>query len=186
MFQVAGKFSHYRVSGKTNLWACYIRTIKTLRLLPVSIPNTKLCIIQSTKELTNIFPQPSAWQLRPSACVQNFHQKPQPTGQTGGRFLLTLPVSILSLTLLQTKDKNPMANVGFEVLAAVVLKSFVFWDLTPCSLLRVCLTYALTLVSSSAYSSILKMEATCSSDTFGWLSMGYMALYPRKQKSSYG
>jgi hypothetical protein len=30
-----------------------------------------------------------------------------------------------------------MEHVGFEVLTAVVMKSFVFWDKTPCSPLKV-------------------------------------------------
>jgi hypothetical protein len=29
-----------------------------------------------------------------------------------------------------------LAYVGFEVLTAVVMKSFFFWDKTPCSLLK--------------------------------------------------
>jgi hypothetical protein len=28
-------------------------------------------------------------------------------------------------------------NVVFEVLTSVVMKSFIFWDITPCSLLKV-------------------------------------------------
>jgi hypothetical protein len=43
--------------------------------------------------------------------------------------------------------------VGFEVLTAVVMKSTVFWDITP----------AFMLVSCPSYSSTLKMEAICSS-----------------------
>jgi hypothetical protein len=79
-------------------------------------------------------------------------------------------------------------NVGFEVLTAVVMKSTIFWDIKPCSPLKVnrrfWRTYRLhfqgqriglarnqlyfppdfTLVSCSAYSSTLKMEAICSSE----------------------
>jgi hypothetical protein len=68
--------------------------------------------------------------------------------------------------------------VGFEVLTAVVMKSNIFWDITPCSPLQVnrhfggtyrlhlfCLPSAFTLVSCSAYSSTLKIEAICSSET---------------------
>jgi hypothetical protein len=57
--------------------------------------------------------------------------------------------------------------VGFEVLTAVVMKSTIFWDITPCSPLKVklCLPLAFTLVSCSAYSSTLKMLAICSSET---------------------
>jgi hypothetical protein len=52
------------------------------------------------------------------------------------------------------------------------LKSSVFRDITPCSSLKVnrrfgklCLPPAFTLFSCSAYSSILKIEATCSDET---------------------
>jgi hypothetical protein len=73
-----------------------------------------------------------------------------------------------------------MYNVEFEVLRAVVLKSTIFWDITPCSPLKVnrrfggtyrkawwqaSLQHALTLVSCSAYFSTLKMEAICFSET---------------------
>jgi hypothetical protein len=62
----------------------------------------------------------------------------------------------------------------------VVTKSFIFWDITPrsplkinrhfggtyfCALWALCLPRALTLVSCTAYSSTLTMEATCSSET---------------------
>jgi hypothetical protein len=69
-------------------------------------------------------------------------------------------------------------NVGFEVLTAVVMKCTIFWYIAPCSPLKVnrrfrgtcllhllCLPHAFTLVSYSAYSSALKMEAMCSSET---------------------
>jgi hypothetical protein len=84
--------------------------------------------------------------------------------------------------------------VGFEVFTAVVVKSFIFWDMTPCSPLifnrRFGRTYHLhlqgrrisqaalpatcfTLVSSLNCSLILKMEAIYSSETsldFQWTS----------------
>jgi hypothetical protein len=64
----------------------------------------------------------------------------------------------------------------------VVMKNFIFWDITPCSRLKVKPTFqrnqgescwqgefsfppSFTLVSCWAYSSTLKMEATCSSET---------------------
>jgi hypothetical protein len=54
----------------------------------------------------------------------------------------------------------------FEVLAAVVMKSTIFWDITPCSPLKVnrrfgelCLPPAFTMVSCLAYYSALKMDA---------------------------
>jgi hypothetical protein len=79
--------------------------------------------------------------------------------------------------------------VGFEVLTAVVKESSIFWDITPCSPLKVNWSFRGTyrfhlqdrrisraryqwesrwqakLVSCSAYSSTLKMEALCSSET---------------------
>jgi hypothetical protein len=64
--------------------------------------------------------------------------------------------------------------VGFEVLTAVVMKSTIFWDITPCCPLKVNRrfggTYRLFSAcfhagSCSAYSSTLKMEAICSSET---------------------
>jgi hypothetical protein len=58
--------------------------------------------------------------------------------------------------------------VGFEMFTAVIMKSSIFWDITPYSPLKVnrrfgrthCLP-PVTLVSCLAYS-IVKMEATCS------------------------
>jgi hypothetical protein len=45
--------------------------------------------------------------------------------------------------------------VGFEVVTPVVVKNSVFWDITQCSPVK---------VSSAAFSSALKMEATCCSE----------------------
>jgi hypothetical protein len=63
--------------------------------------------------------------------------------------------------------------VGFEVLTAVVMKSTIFWDITPCSPLSVsrrfggtlCFPAVFTRVSCPAYFSNLKMGAICSSET---------------------
>jgi hypothetical protein len=83
---------------------------------------------------------------------------------------------------------NKRRIIGVEVLTAVVIKSAIFWDITPCSLLKVnrcfggtyCLHFqgrkicrersqvanrAFTQVSYSAYFSTLKMEAICCSET---------------------
>jgi hypothetical protein len=46
----------------------------------------------------------------------------------------------------------------------VIKKSTIFWDITPCSLL-LCLPPAFMLVSCMAYSSTLKIEVICSSET---------------------
>jgi hypothetical protein len=55
-------------------------------------------------------------------------------------------------------------SVEVEVLTAVVMKSSVFWDVTPCSPFIVIRRFRET-VFLLAYSSSLKMEATCSSET---------------------
>jgi hypothetical protein len=97
--------------------------------------------------------------------------------------------------------------VGFEVLTVVVMKSTIFWDITPCSPLKVnwrfgethCLQLqgrilsqarnqgeslapAFTLVSCSAYSLTLKMEAMFPQNV-DWLSTLCTALHSRRQFS---
>jgi hypothetical protein len=63
-----------------------------------------------------------------------------------------------------------MANLaGFEVLTTVIMKSSIFWGITPCSSskvndMKLCLPPAFALVSCSACSSTLKMEAKYSSE----------------------
>jgi hypothetical protein len=52
------------------------------------------------------------------------------------------------------KEQLLKQGVGFEVFTLVVRESAVFWGITLCSLLP-----AFTLVSSSAYSSTMKLEA---------------------------
>jgi hypothetical protein len=62
--------------------------------------------------------------------------------------------------------------IGVEVLTAVIMKSSIFWDIIPHSLLKVnqhvretfypCFAACFMLVSCLAYSSTLEMEATCS------------------------
>jgi hypothetical protein len=85
-----------------------------------------------------------------------------------------------------TSNLETVRLVGIEVLTAVVMKSTIFWDITPCSLLKVNRRFggtyrlhlqgrrtsrasnlppAFTLVSCSVHSSTLKMEAICSSET---------------------
>jgi hypothetical protein len=72
-------------------------------------------------------------------------------------------------------------GVGFEVITVLVMKSSIFWDIKPCNSWKInrrfgitCLHLqdrrifsptAFTVVSCSAYSSTLKMEAICSSET---------------------
>jgi hypothetical protein len=59
--------------------------------------------------------------------------------------------------------------IGFDVVTAVVMKSFISLDVTSCSLVKVNRRYKLVsclmLVSCLAYSSVLKMEATYFSET---------------------
>lgn len=91
------------------------------------------------------------------------------------------------------KKKN---DVGFEVLMAVVMKIYVFWDVTPCSLLKVNRCFQTTchlhlqswnaacfMIFCLAYSSTLKMNVTFLQNV-GWLLVEYIALYPRRQNSS--
>jgi hypothetical protein len=63
-----------------------------------------------------------------------------------------VPRFILSLS----GRKKKQTRVELEVLTAVVLKIFIFWDITPCS----------PVVSFLAYSSSLKMEVIHSSETW--------------------
>jgi hypothetical protein len=55
--------------------------------------------------------------------------------------------------------------IGSEVLTPVVMKSSIFWDITPGSPLKVCLPPAFTPVSCLTYSLNLKLEEKCSSET---------------------
>jgi hypothetical protein len=80
--------------------------------------------------------------------------------------------------------------IGFEVLIAGIMKSSVFWDITSCSLLEVnqhlgrpcrqksrALATCFMVVTFLTYSSILKMEATCSSEKsvdFHWTTRRYI------------
>jgi hypothetical protein len=89
------------------------------------------------------------------------------------------------------QGNNAVYNrIGFEVLTAVVMMCTIFWDITPCSQFKVSRSFGRTyrlhvqgrrisratnvkagdkqsrlLATCSAYSSTLKMEAICSSET---------------------
>jgi hypothetical protein len=92
-----------------------------------------------------------------------------------------------------TNQCNSMLNtickdVAFEALIAMTMKSSVFWDITPCSpvklnkrLLPCCLLHA-------SFSLGLLSDPDDGGDMFlrnvGWLSPHYTALYPRRQNSS--
>jgi hypothetical protein len=56
--------------------------------------------------------------------------------------------------------------VGFEVFTAVVMKSIIFWDMTPCSLLsfNLLVCHLLACWFAEPISSTLKMEAIRSSE----------------------
>jgi hypothetical protein len=60
--------------------------------------------------------------------------------------------------------KLGLSSVEFEVLTAVVMKSTAFWDMKSCSP-WLCLPPAFTRVYCLAYSSALKIETICSSET---------------------
>jgi hypothetical protein len=89
-------------------------------------------------------------------------------------------------TVLNTRFdiSNVEYLVGFEVLTAVIIKSAIFWDITPCRRLKVnvhfegkyrlhflgrritpVLATCFTLVTCLAYYSTLKVEVTCFSET---------------------
>jgi hypothetical protein len=57
-----------------------------------------------------------------------------------------------------TKCKTNPIYVRFEVLTAVIMKGSIFWDITPCSPLKVNRCFGGTYY-------FLKMEAVCSSET---------------------
>jgi hypothetical protein len=75
-----------------------------------------------------------------------------------------------------------MHYIGFDVLTAVVMKTFISLDVTSCSLVEVNRRYklvaCLTLVSCLDYSSVIKMEATNFSETFTFI--GLHAVLSRK------
>jgi hypothetical protein len=75
--------------------------------------------------------------------------------------------------------------VGFEVLTAVVMKNYIFWNITLCSPLQVaCRALLITCFKLIFFlvSSTMNLEMTCSSET----SVDFQrktALYSRRQKS---
>jgi hypothetical protein len=92
-------------------------------------------------------------------------------------YTYTSPNAFMLWCLIKHRDNFTL--VGFQILQALDVKSSVFCDITPCSLLKiirrfggiylidlqVLLATCLRLLSCLAYSSTLKMEATCSSET---------------------
>jgi hypothetical protein len=67
---------------------------------------------------------------------------------------------------MKRTDRQPTGYERFEVLAAVVMKRFLFWYITPCIPLKVIRRLKqVVAVSCLAYSSTLKMDVTFSSET---------------------
>jgi hypothetical protein len=117
--------------------------------------------------------------------------------QQNDRPLSLILFSVVGTRLPQTTDVgHPLVkwrmftNVGFKVITGVIMKSYIFWDITPCCPLKVnrcfgvtshfhlqgrrisptelSLPPAFTLVSCLAYSSTLKTETISSSETWFW------------------
>jgi hypothetical protein len=101
---------------------------------------------------------------------------------------LTVNTATIYFTIMLTSFKLQLRSVNsvrFEILTAVVIKSSIFWDISSCSLLKVnrrfggtcrlhlqgrrisqaLLATCFILVYCLDYSSTLKMEAKCSSET---------------------
>jgi hypothetical protein len=83
-------------------------------------------------------------------------------------------VSLPLIFIEQYAIQLTLNAVGFEVFTAVVMKSIIFWDMTPCSPLScnrrfggILLDTCLPAGSSRYYSSTLKMEAIRFSETSG-------------------
>jgi hypothetical protein len=77
----------------------------------------------------------------------------------------------------ERKEGDKVKLLGFEVLTSVVMRSSIFWDITPCGPLKVNRRFGGTprFFSCLTYSSTVMMEATCSSGS-GCLSTDYTAL----------
>jgi hypothetical protein len=71
-------------------------------------------------------------------------------------------------------------TAGFEVLTSVVMKSFIFWDITLCGLLEVNGILGEHVASIYRATSMKHVPLKC--DNF---STDYMALNPSKQNCSY-
>jgi hypothetical protein len=79
-----------------------------------------------------------------------------------------LPPYYVQIFTSATCSQTPfLIYVRFPVLIAVVMKSYIVWDIRPRSSDLTVPTACFTLVSYSGYSSTLKREATCSSETLG-------------------
>jgi hypothetical protein len=87
----------------------------------------------------------------------------------------------------KNKSVNILSWVGFEVFTAVVMKSVIFWDVTPCSLLsfnrRLGGTYRLHLLLATWFLNNF-FDPADGGDMFlrnvGCNSADYTALYPRR------
>jgi hypothetical protein len=66
-------------------------------------------------------------------------------------------------TELPIQSVNQLTDVGCENLVLLGRTSSIFWDIPPCSLLKI--KWSFGLVSCLPYSSTLKIKAICSSET---------------------
>jgi hypothetical protein len=93
-------------------------------------------------------------------------------------------VSILALTF-QTNNNN---KCKFEVLTAVVMKNYIFWETTPWSPLKVNRRFVLATCLHACLLLGLSFDPEDGGDIFlqnvGGFSTDYTALYPRRQNSS--
>jgi hypothetical protein len=105
------------------------------------------------------------------------------------------PLARISLKINTPHWNNKFAYAGFEVLTAVFMKSFVFWDIMPCSPLKVKWHFGRTLRSHHQDPKIIQArnehepgskqslrEVICFRNV-GWLSADYTTLYSRMQNS---
>jgi hypothetical protein len=68
-----------------------------------------------------------------------------------------------------------MVSGGFKVFTAVVMKSSIFWDILPCSLVKVNQYFLCGLQFNHEYGGNMFLW------NVSWLSSDYMALYCRRQ-----
>jgi hypothetical protein len=104
-------------------------------------------------------------------------------------------VSSMPLVVQLTYHHHPWRfftrYVGLKVLTAVVMKSFIFWDIMPCSPLAGLHPLSCFVLVSFLLGSHFNPEdgGDMYLQNVGWLSTNYMAIYPRRKKillSSYG
>jgi hypothetical protein len=90
----------------------------------------------------------------------SLHSSDYLTGLNTHGILVSLLTSVCYFTLFCLLCRD----VGFEVTTTIVMTNSVFWYIRSCSPLKVNQATCFTLGSPLAYSSTLKMKATCSSE----------------------